>query len=209
MIVGPLVPSPVLGGSGMTPRAHIVVIDDDVKAAAAVETLLRERGHEVASAHDAAEGLGLVGRIDADVVLADLGIDGLELLNQIRKARPRAMVILTTASATVKRAVRALKGGAEDYLAKPLDLEELGGVVERAIERRRLLEEARTAREAAAPRRVEVPGSSLAAIEREAILRTVESVSGSTSRAAKILGISPRKIQYKLKEYRAEAGKSS
>jgi len=189
----------------MTPRARIVVIDDDAKAAAAVETLFREGGHEVACAHDAAAGLGLVERIDADIVIADLGIDGLELLNQIRKARPKAMVILTTASGTVKRAVRAIKSGAEDYLTKPLDLEELGAVVGRAIERRRHLEEGRSA----APSRVEVPGSSLAAIEKEAILRTVASTGGSTSRAAKILGISPRKIQYKLKEYRAEAAKSA
>jgi len=183
-----------------------VVIDDDAKAAAAVETLFREGGHEVACAHDAATGLGLVERIDAEVVVADLGMDGLELLKQIRTARPRALVILTTASGTVKRAVRAVKCGAEDYLMKPLDLEELGAVVERAIEKKRLLEGGgnATSDPEAAPR-VEVPGSSLALIEREAILKTLESVGGSTSRAAKILGISPRKIQYKLKEYRAAA----
>jgi transcriptional regulator with GAF, ATPase, and Fis domain len=46
-----------------------------------------------------------------------------------------------------------------------------------------------------------IPGSSFAEIEREAILRTLEAVAGSTSRAARMLGISPRKIQYKLKEY--------
>ena len=54
---------------------------------------------------------------------------------------------------------------------------------------------------------VRIPGSSLAEIEREAIQRTLESVSGSTSRAARVLGISPRKIQYKLKEYEARAQK--
>ena len=52
---------------------------------------------------------------------------------------------------------------------------------------------------------IAIPGSSLAAIEREAILRTIESVGGSTSRAARILEISPRKIQYKLKDYQADA----
>jgi DNA-binding NtrC family response regulator len=179
--------------SGMTPRARIVVIDDDAKAAAAVETLFRDAGHEVAAAHDAAAGLGLIERIDADVVIADLGMDGLDLLKQIRRTRPRAAVILTSASGTVKRAVRALKSGAEDYLVKPLDLEELSAVVERAIEKSR----------AAGLARVAVPGSTLAAIEREAILLTLESVDGSTSRAAAVLGISPRKIQYKIKEYRA------
>jgi two-component system response regulator HydG len=48
----------------------------------------------------------------------------------------------------------------------------------------------------------QVPGSTLRELERYAILRTLEHVGGSTSKAAKILGISPRKIQYRLNEYR-------
>jgi DNA-binding NtrC family response regulator len=48
---------------------------------------------------------------------------------------------------------------------------------------------------------VSIPGSTFAEIEREAILRTLEAVGGSTSRAAALLGISARKIQYKVKEY--------
>jgi len=51
---------------------------------------------------------------------------------------------------------------------------------------------------------VAIPGSSFADIEREAILRTLEAVGGSTSRAASLLQISARKIQYKLKEYHEE-----
>jgi two-component system response regulator AtoC len=51
---------------------------------------------------------------------------------------------------------------------------------------------------------VMIPGSTLAEIEREAILRTLESAGGSTSRAASMLQISARKIQYKLREYQQE-----
>jgi len=51
---------------------------------------------------------------------------------------------------------------------------------------------------------VRIPGSTLADLEREAILRTLEAVDGSTSRAAAILDVSPRKIQYKLKEYQQQ-----
>ena len=51
---------------------------------------------------------------------------------------------------------------------------------------------------------VAIPGSTLADIEREAIVRTLEAVGGSTSRAADLLQISARKIQYKLKEYQQE-----
>ena len=53
-------------------------------------------------------------------------------------------------------------------------------------------------------RGVSIPGSTFAQIEREAILRTLEAVGGSTSRAAALLGISARKIQYKVKEYHDE-----
>ena len=134
----------------MTSKARIVVIDDEVNAATALETLLREDGYEVAVAYDARTGLGLVEQIDADVVLTDLrmpGMDGLELLKQLKQSRPQTMVILMTAYGTVKNAVRAMKIGAEDYLAKPLDLEELEVVVERAIEKKHLLEETRILRE--------------------------------------------------------------
>ena len=134
----------------MTSKARIVVIDDEVNAATALETLLKEDGYEAVSAYDAATGLGLVEQIDADVVLTDLrmsGMDGLELLKQLKQTRPQTMVILMTAYGTVKNAVRAMKSGAEDYLAKPLDLEELEVVVQRAIEKKHLLEETRILRE--------------------------------------------------------------
>jgi len=134
----------------MSTKARIVVIDDEVNAATALGTLLKEDGYEVACAHDAASGLALIEQIDADVVLTDLrmpGMDGLQLLNQLKQIRPQTMVILMTAYGTVKNAVRAMKSGAEDYLAKPIDLEELEVVVERAIEKKRLIEETRQLRE--------------------------------------------------------------
>ena len=134
----------------MSSKARIVVIDDEVNAATALETLLREDGYEVACAHDAGAGLALVEQIDADVVLTDLrmpGMDGLELLKRLKQSRPQTMVILMTAYGTVKNAVRAMKSGAEDYLAKPLDVDELEVVVQRALEKKRLIEETRELRE--------------------------------------------------------------
>jgi two-component system NtrC family response regulator len=134
----------------MSAKARIVVIDDEVNATAALETLLKEDGYEVACAHDANTGLALIEQVDPDVVLTDLrmpGMDGLQLLTRLKQARPQTMVILMTAYGTVKNAVRAMKNGAEDYLAKPLDLEELEVVVERAVEKKRLIEETRQLRE--------------------------------------------------------------
>ena len=134
----------------MSEKGRLVVIDDEVNAAAALETLLREDGYEVSRAHDAKSGLALLETTDADVVLTDLrmpGMDGLELLARIKEIRPETMVILMTAYGTVKTAVRAMKMGAEDYLGKPIDVEELEVILQKVLEKKRLLEETRVLRE--------------------------------------------------------------
>jgi two-component system NtrC family response regulator/two-component system response regulator HydG len=131
-------------------NGRIVVIDDEVNAATALETLLREDGYEVARAQDARAGLSLLEKTEADVVLTDLrmpGMDGLELLGRIKEMRPETMVILMTAYGTVKTAVKAMKLGAEDYLGKPIDVEELEVVLQKVLEKKRLLEETRLLRE--------------------------------------------------------------
>ncbi|HET7295063.1 MAG TPA: sigma-54 dependent transcriptional regulator [Vicinamibacteria bacterium] len=134
----------------MEAKGRIVVIDDEVNAAAALETLLREDGYEVARAHEGRAGLQLLEKTDPDIVLTDLrmpGMDGLQLLTRIKEIRPETMVILMTAYGTVKTAVKAMKLGAEDYVGKPIDVEELEVILQRAIEKKRLLEEARLLRE--------------------------------------------------------------
>jgi DNA-binding NtrC family response regulator len=131
-------------------KGRVIVIDDEVNAATALETLLREDGYEVSAANDARGGLALLERTDADLVLTDLkmpGMDGLELLGRIKEVRPETMVILMTAYGTVKTAVKAMKLGAEDYLGKPIDVEELEVILQKALEKKRLLEEARLLRE--------------------------------------------------------------
>ncbi len=134
----------------MRTKGRIVVIDDEVNAAAALEKLLQEDGYEVSAANDARAGLSLLEKTDPDIVLTDLrmpGMDGLELLTKVKQIRPETMVILMTAYGTVKTAVRAMKLGAEDYLAKPIDFEELEVILQRVLEKRRLLEETRVLRE--------------------------------------------------------------
>jgi two-component system NtrC family response regulator/two-component system response regulator HydG len=134
----------------MSHLGRIVVIDDEVNAATALETLLREDGYEVASAHDARAGLALLEQTDADVVLTDLrmpGMDGIELLARIKEIRPQTMVLLMTAYGTVKTAVRAMKMGAEDYLGKPIDVEQLEVVLKKVLEKKRLLEETKVLRD--------------------------------------------------------------
>jgi two-component system, NtrC family, response regulator len=133
----------------VTHKGRIVVIDDEANAVAALTTLLREDGYEVEGAHEAQTGLALLERIDADVVLTDLrmpGMDGLELLARVKQIRPETMVVMMTAYGTVKTAVKAMKMGAEDYLSKPVDVEEVELVIQRVLEKKGLLEETRVLR---------------------------------------------------------------
>jgi two-component system, NtrC family, response regulator AtoC len=119
----------------------VLVIEDDASLANAIETFLQRRGNATRHFSSAEAGLAELAEVAPDVAVVDLqlpGMDGLAALEAIRKERPETVVILMTAFSSVSTAVAAMKAGATDYLTKPLDLEELGLVVERAWESRRL-----------------------------------------------------------------------
>ena len=69
------------------------------------------------------------------------GLSGMELLHKIRSECPELPVVIMTAFGTIQSAVEAIRAGAYDYLSKPIDYEELGLVVDRALEHFRLVEE--------------------------------------------------------------------
>jgi DNA-binding NtrC family response regulator len=126
-------------------KGRIIVIDDEVNAASALETLLREDGYEVSRAHDARSGLALLEKTDADILLTDLrmpGMDGLELMRKAQAADPELATIVMTAHGAIDTAVAAMRQGAADYVTKPLNMGELSVVIERVLERQRLRREA-------------------------------------------------------------------
>jgi DNA-binding NtrC family response regulator len=134
----------------MSIKGRIVVIDDEANAAAALEKLLRQDGYEVTRANDGATGLALLETFDADVILTDLrmpGMDGLEVLAKVKDIQPDALVVVMTAYGTVKTAVQAVKMGAEDYLSKPIEVEELEIVLQKALEKKALRQETKNLRE--------------------------------------------------------------
>jgi two-component system response regulator HydG len=88
-----------------------------------------------------------------------------------------------------------MRAGASASLTHPIELRELQGAIDRAIQAREV--ERRRASSTMPP----IPGASMAELERYAILETLKSVGGSTSKAAEMLGISVRTIQYRLHEY--------
>lgn len=114
----------------------ILVVDDDADMRELAQDMLRDRGHQVSVAGSGEEALKLLAEEDYAVVLTDLrmkGMQGLELLNQIKREYPEVNVVLMTAFGSVDTAVEAMKHGASDYLTKPVKKDELIRVVERVI----------------------------------------------------------------------------
>jgi DNA-binding NtrC family response regulator len=114
----------------------ILVVDDDVEMRELVHDVLKSRGHQITTAGGGQEALTLLAQTDFDVVLTDLrmkGMEGTELLTEIKNLYPDIGVILMTAFGSVETAVEAMKRGASDYLTKPVKSEEMIRVVERAV----------------------------------------------------------------------------
>jgi DNA-binding NtrC family response regulator len=123
---------------------RLLIIDDDEASCRLVGAVFRGEGHAVVAAHDGSAGLARAASIQPDVVILDLHlpeIDGLDVLARLQTTAPALPVILLTAHADVKTAVRATQLGAFDYITKPFDPDELLLVVRRAFETRALKDE--------------------------------------------------------------------
>jgi len=129
--------------------ARILVVDDEINIREALAALLEDDGHRVNAAASSEQALEFLREDQFDVVISDLrmnGGSGLDLLRWIRESCPATEVIILTAYGTVEGAVEAMKLGAYDYVAKPVDRERLGLLIEKALEKRRLSQENRNLR---------------------------------------------------------------
>ena len=130
----------------MTSAIGIMIVDDEKDFAAGLARLLGRRwpDERIRAVHGGAQALDALGKEPFGLVLTDLnmpGMDGVELLTRATAMRPELSVVVLTAYGTVETAVDALKMGAYDFLTKPVEPEALFQVVERGIERSRLLGE--------------------------------------------------------------------
>lgn len=115
--------------------ARLLIVDDDAAVLFSIEAVLRDRGHQLVTARSGAEALTKLEGVSAVITdFAMEGMDGLTLLRTIQERDGALPVILLTAQGNEKVAVAAMKAGAFDYMTKPFDIEELGHIVERAIE---------------------------------------------------------------------------
>ncbi|MFZ5573191.1 MAG: S16 family serine protease [Thermodesulfobacteriota bacterium] len=121
---------------------RILVVDDEPIARANLEHILLKEGYLVSTASNGLEALGLMERQEFELVLTDLKMekmDGLQLLAAARKTAPHTEFIMITGYATVNSAVDALRKGASNYLAKPVDLNELRAMVRQLHNRKKHL----------------------------------------------------------------------
>jgi two-component system, NtrC family, response regulator AtoC len=115
----------------------VVVIEDDPLVNKTVEGILADKYTRVATFTEAQQALDDLHVISPDLVLLDIFLghfNGLDILEQLRKQGYTMPVIMMTAFSDIKMAVRAMKLGAEDFIVKPLDLEQLEVAVERALQ---------------------------------------------------------------------------
>jgi DNA-binding NtrC family response regulator len=122
----------------------ILVVDDEPLQRDILKTILDSEGYETHTAASGKEALNLAATVHPDVILTDLrmeGMDGIELLDAIPRKPFEPSIIIITAHGTISSAVEAVKKGAFDYLAKPLNKDTLLLNVRRAVERSKLLKE--------------------------------------------------------------------
>ncbi len=122
-------------------KSRILIVDDEKNAREGLKRGLAKPGYEILLAGSGEEALGIMGAESVDLVLTDLrmpGMGGMELLQGAREKLPGLPVIMMTAYGSERVAVAAMKAGAYDYVTKPIDLDELAIIVDRALSRRRM-----------------------------------------------------------------------
>ena len=116
---------------------RVLVIEDDRQIVRTLQTSLEARGYQVASARDGRTGLGVLRDEGADLVLLDLGLpdlDGLKVLSSLRTFAEQPVIVLTVRDSQAEK-VAALDAGADDYVTKPFDMDELLARMRAALRR--------------------------------------------------------------------------
>src|SRR6476620_3711156 len=124
--------------------AKILVIDDEKAIRRSIREILEFEKHQVEEAEDGQMGLNMALKNGYDIVLSDIKmpkVDGTELLQKLIESQVSSSVIMMSGHGTIETAVDALKKGAYDYLAKPIDLNRLLVSIRNALEKTQLVTE--------------------------------------------------------------------
>ena len=125
-------------------KERILIVDDEDIVIRSCLRIIADGDYQVDTSNNGLDALSKVSQNDYDVLILDIkmpGMDGIEVLHRVKEAYPDIEVIMITGLHEIETAVQAMKLGAFDYLSKPFDPDEFVMVVERAFERRRLLQQ--------------------------------------------------------------------
>ncbi|RLD10496.1 MAG: two-component system response regulator [Chlamydiae bacterium] len=129
---------------------NLLVIDDEKAQRESLTGFLEHIGHNVISAETGQKGMEILEKSSVHVIISDFrmpGLDGLRIVEKVKKMDPAILVILITAYGDVELAVNVMKAGAYDFLTKPIDLDELEVILSRAEEQFYMVEENKMFRE--------------------------------------------------------------
>ncbi|MFN6964943.1 MAG: sigma-54-dependent transcriptional regulator [Pyrinomonadaceae bacterium] len=131
--------------------ANILIVDDEQSYRQLLSLVFESEGHAVRTATNGRAALAALQAEPADIVISDVkmpDMDGIELLRSVRATLPDLGVVLMTAFASVETARDAFKLGADDFIQKPFDVEELKLIVRKTLEKQALIDENRAFRRA-------------------------------------------------------------
>ena len=193
----------------MTRKTKLLVVEDRDNERRALARLLSMEGYETLTAKDANDALTHIAE-GVDLVISDLKMpetSGVELLERWKARRPATPFIMVTAFAEVDSAVKAMKLGAKDYLTKPIKPDEFLDLVARVVESSAAASPGANHAEPVSEAFPHSPANEaphstrLEDLEKDAVLRALEQEGGNRTHAARLLGISIRTLQRKLKAW--------
>jgi two-component system response regulator RegA len=177
------------------PAGVALVVDDDEVFRDRLCRAITDRGWEASGAGDGATAIDLAAKSSPDLAIVDLrlpAMGGLDIVRELRKLDETTCIIVLTGYGSIATALTATKLGANHYLSKPADVDEILGAYQNFVNGPDTED---TSGEAA----LSVP--SLARVEWEHIQRVLGSCDGNISQAAKLLGLHRRSLQRKLAKY--------
>ena len=135
-----------MGKSKSTPKANVLIVDDDLQIARTLDMTLRSWDYDCIKAATIAEASEVFKKEEPQIVLLDIGLpdgSGLDFLTEIKQHLPETVVVMITGNVAVDNTIAAMRGGAHDFISKPIHLEELRVTLRNALETRNLRREVR------------------------------------------------------------------
>ncbi|MBL0213861.1 MAG: response regulator [Myxococcales bacterium] len=167
----------------------VLLVDDDERLRERLALAFRDRGLEAIVAPDHATALDLARSRPIDRAVVDLrmpGPNGLVVVQDLLAIQPAMQIVVVTGYGSIATAVEAMRLGARDYLTKPANADQILSSFEV---------------EPDAPEEIDFAVPSLAKVEREHIERVLQECNGNVSKAARVLGMHRRSLQYKLAKF--------